>query len=161
MISDLGVGFPGGIFFSLGIIISGILSIPFVYHLMQQLNLEDKNSYLRYGLYSSWIISLTSYILVGFFPGNPELRLIHLIHGMAAVTSWISGVAYTSIIGYLMLKDDRFSTFQSLSSLFIGIFTIIFFITWWPIFEWAISFALGFWFIVNATHLLYEKYYKS
>jgi uncharacterized membrane protein len=160
MISDLGVG-PGGIFFSLGIIISGVLSIPFIYYLMQQLDLSKKNKYLRVGLIASWIVSLISYILVGFFPGDPDLGIIFLIHGMTAVISWISGVVYTSIIGYIMLKDDRFSTFQALSSFFIVLAVIIFFITWLPLFEWIISISLGVWFIINASYLLYNNYLKK
>lgn len=160
MISDLGVG-PGGIFFSLGIILSGILSIPFIYYLMQQLDLSKKNKYLRFGLKASWIISLITYILVGFFPGDPGLGVIFLIHGMTAVISWISGVVYTSIIGYFMFIDDRFSRFQALSSFFIAIAVIIFFITWLPLFEWIISISLGVWYVINASYLLYNNYLKN
>lgn len=157
MISDLGVG-PGGIFFNLGLIISGIISIPFYMHLGRSLRSENiRSEILRKIAIVASLISIITYILIGFFPAIPENQIIFFIHGTLALISWVTGSIYCSFFSILMLKDVKFSKLQAYLGFIVSGIFILFLFTWWPLTEWLLTFAIIFWIIVNASYMLYHK----
>ena len=156
MVSDLGIG-PGGIFFSLGLVISGILSIPFYVTLARSLRSDDANEKMRKAALKFFYISDITYILLGVFPSIEENFIIYFAHGTLALISWLTGVVYLILFSYLMLKDSKYSTLPAYSGFFLIGFVFIFIFTWIPFFEWVMTLAWMFWLIYISIYILYHK----
>ena len=144
MVSDLGTG-PGGIFFSLGLIISGIICIPFYVALARSLKGDETNEkMIRMGLIFFYISDVT-YILVGFFPSVEDNYPIYLAHGVLAVISWLAGIVYLITFSKLMLKNSNYSKLPAYSGFCLVGFMFLFLFTWIPILEWIMTFLFLFW----------------
>ncbi len=156
MVSDLGVG-PGGIFFSLGLIISGIVCIPFYIALARSLKSDEINEkMIRMGLIFFYISDIT-YILLGFFPSVEDNYLIYTAHGILAVISWLTGIVYLILFSKLMLKNHKYSKFPAYSGFCLVGFMILFLSTWLPIFEWLMTFAFIIWLIIISSYMIYHR----
>lgn len=156
LISDLGVG-PGAIFFSLGLIISGIVSIPFYISLKNLFQIEEINENLRKMAVVFSGISIITYVLLGFFPSDPNNFLIFVLHGVIGLISWLTGAGYLTLYSYMTIK-------YKISSKFLGYFgycvvgTIILFIfTWIAITEWLMTWCIMSWIIVISLSMIYDK----
>ncbi|MFX0071837.1 MAG: DUF998 domain-containing protein [Candidatus Hermodarchaeota archaeon] len=156
MISDLGVG-PGAIFFSLGLILSGLVCIPFYVEFVRAL--ENEGVYEKTRKYSLvlFYIANTAYIMIAIFPSNPSYYLIFLIHGIFALIWILATIIYLFLFTFLMEKNKKFTklpiyvSIQLLGCLFLFLFT------WVPIFEWMLSLAFFVWFISISSYLIYHK----
>jgi len=156
MVSDLGVG-PGGIFFSLGLIISGIISIPFYVALARSLQSEGVNEKMRKTGLIFFYISDITYIMMGFFPSVEKIYLIYLAHGVFAIISWLTAIIYLVIFSKLMKKDGKFSALPSYSGYLLIIVMIIFLCTWLPIIEWVMTFTFIIWVLLISSYMIYHK----
>ena len=156
MVSDLGVG-PGGIFFSLGLIISGIISIPFYVALARSLQSEGVNEKMRKTGLIFFYISDITYIMIGFFPSVEKIYLIYLAHGVFAIISWLTAIIYLVIFSKLMKKDRKFSALPSYSGYLLIIVMIIFLCTWLPIIEWVMTFTFIIWVLLISSYMIYHK----
>jgi len=156
MVSDLGVG-PGGIFFSLGLIISGIISIPFYVALARSLQSEGVNEKMRKTGLIFFYISDITYIMIGFFPSVEKIYLIYLAHGVFAIISWLTAIIYLVIFSKLMKKDGKFSALPSYSGYLLIIVMIIFLCTWLPIIEWVMTFTFIIWVLLISSYMIYHK----
>ncbi|MHA1488504.1 MAG: DUF998 domain-containing protein [Promethearchaeota archaeon] len=112
MISELGVG-PGGLFFNLGFIISGLMAIPFYISLGRTLDGEGVNKNLLKSAKVSSIISCVTFSLIGIFPAIPENEIILIMHGIIALISLTCGAIYLILFSILMLKNKNFSKLQA------------------------------------------------
>jgi len=110
LISELGVG-PGAIFFSLGLIISGIVSIPFYISLRNIFRSEEINENLRKFAVVFSGISIITYILLAFFPSDPNNSLIFIMHGVIGLISWVTGAGYLALYSYMTIKYKESSRF--------------------------------------------------
>lgn len=156
MVSDLGIG-PGGIFFSLGLIISGIISIPFYVAIARSLQNEEANEkMIKTGLIFFYISNIT-YIMLGFFPSIEDIYLFYLFHGLFAIISWLTGIIYLILFSKLMLKDDKYSTLPAYSGFFLVGFMVLFLCTWLPILEWIMTFFFECWVLIISVYLIYHK----
>ena len=156
MVSDLGVG-PGGIFFSLGLIISGIVCIPFYIALARSLKSDEINEkMIKVGLIFFYISDIT-YILLGFFPSIENNYIIYATHGILAVISWLTGIVYLILFSKLMLKNHKYSKFPAYSGFCLVGFMILFLSTWLPIFEWLMTFAFIIWLIIISSYMIYHR----
>jgi hypothetical membrane protein len=156
MVSELGVG-KGGIFFNLGLIISGIICIPFYIALLRSLTIEYSYDKTRKTALTFFYISNICYILVGLFPSIKENIVIFYIHGTLALISWLTGIIYLLIIAGLMLKNNKYSKFNAYVTLMLVIFLSIAVSTWQPITEWLMTFMFIIWICIISTSMIYKK----
>jgi len=156
LVSELGVG-PGGIFFSLGLIISGIVCIPFYITLARSLKGDEINEkMIRMGLIFFYISDIT-YILVAFFPSVEDNYLIYTAHGILAVISWLTGIVYLITFSKLMLKNSNYSKLTAYSGFCLVGFLTVFLFTWIPILEWIMTFAFIVWLMIISRYMIYHK----
>lgn len=156
MVSDLGVG-KGGIFFSLGLIISGIVCIPFYVVLARSLKSEEINEKtIRLGLMFFYISDI-AYILVAFFPSVENNYIIYTAHGVLAVISWLTGIVYLIIFSKLMIKNKNYSKLPAYSGFCLIGFLLVFLFTWIPILEWLMTFAFIVWLMIISCYVRYNK----
>ena len=156
LVSDLGVG-PGAIFFSLGLIISGILSIPFYVTLARSLRSDDVNEKMRKAALKFFYISDFTYILLGVFPSIEDNIIIYIIHGTLVAISIASGLGYLLLYSILMLRAQNFSKYQAYHGFIVAVLYATFLLTWIPIIEWVMNMAILSWITVNSVYILYLK----
>ena len=160
---------PGGIYFQIGTILSGIFAVGFVLYVVRTFDDTNISKNIKKWALSFALISCVSFIILGVFCGsNP---IIALIHGVSAVVSWISGICYISLFSYLMMKDSKYSKFpayigfsvSSSLSLMILLFILYYFpgiqgvVKLLPLLEWYNTLALTFWYFVASTYILVKK----
>jgi len=156
MISELGRG-PSGIFFNLGLIISGIVGIPFYIALYKIFDKETVNPIMRKSALIFSLISIFTFILVGIFPSIEDNYIIFVTHGTFAFISFLCGIFYLISFSILMLKDSKYSKFLACHGFIVaGTYLVIIF-TWLPITEWIATFAIISWVITNSIYMLYHK----
>jgi len=156
MISELGRG-PSGIFFNLGLIISGIVGIPFYIALYKIFDKETVNPIMRKSALIFSLISIFTFILVGIFPSIEDNYIIFVTHGTFAFISFLCGIFYLISFSILMLKDSKYSKFLAFHGFIVaGTYLVIIF-TWLPITEWIATFAIISWVITNSIYMLYHK----
>jgi len=160
---------PGGLFFQIGSVISGIFAIPFVFYLSKTFDDKDVRGNLREKALLLAIISCLCFIILGIFCGsNP---IIAVIHGVSAVISWISGLFYITLFNILMLRDPKYSRSLSLFG-FCATFTlttlmIFFFLAFLPSLrllvailpslEWINTLAIIAWYFTVSLYTLIKK----
>ncbi len=157
MVSELGVG-PGGFFFNLGLILSGIIAIPFYLHLSKTFIEENVNENIRKTAITSSMISCISYTLLGFFPTTEINNFLYNAHGILATISISSGICYLVSFSSLMLHSNRFKKSQAYLGLFTAGLYAFFLSTWWPIVEWIMSLSIMAWIVINSIYCLYHKF---
>jgi hypothetical protein len=157
MISDLGIG-PGGIFFNLSVIISGIIILPYYIHLAKYFSGEKMlNKLRRYALVTS-IISCLTFSSLGFFPALKTNIIIYYIHGTLATISVASGLGYLLLFSTLMLKAKNFSKAQAYHGFIVAAFYFSFLMTWNPFLEWIMNFAIISWITINSLYMLFHNF---
>ncbi len=153
MLSDLGNG-EGGIFFNGALIISGLLALPFYFYLINLLNTHNLNRKLQALLIINCLLTITAYILLGFFPSIGINLFFEFIHGALTLICWLSGMIFYSSFSYLVLKYKELTRFHALigfsasASLLIGV------ITWSPISEWIMTFFISLFILTNSLYLI-------
>jgi len=156
MVSELGAG-PGGPFFNLTIIISGIIIIPYYIHLAKTFSGEAINENLRKYAILTAVISCITYSLLGVFPSIEDNITIYVIHGTLATISIASGLGYLLLYSILMLRAQNFSKYQAYHGFIVAVLYATFLLTWIPIIEWVMNMAILSWVTVNSVYILYLK----
>ena len=157
LVSELGVG-PGGIFFNIGIVITGILFIPFYICLGKSFSTEKINPNIKKVAVVSALISSITFSLIGFFPLSEENILINATHGTLAVIHWIHALISIVIFGILMIQDDNYTKFQAYYSFAVGLIIITFFLTQIPLTEWIWTISIVVWILANSLYMLLHEY---
>jgi len=156
MISKLGIG-PGGIFFNIGTILSGLFAGPFYIYLEIVLKREEINSKVLEGALGSALISCLFFILVGIFPSTDSNIFILYLHGVFSLFSFLSALLYFLLFSFLLFKSSQFMKFHAyIGSVQVGLI-ILFLFTWHPISEWLMTFGLIIWIMTISTHLIYNQ----
>jgi hypothetical membrane protein len=156
MISELGVG-KGGIFFNLGLILSGIICVPFYIELGRSLKSDYiKEKSVKTGLMFFYISDI-AYMLVGVFPSIKENYIIFYIHGTLALISWLTGVVYLSIFGRLMMKNDKYANFTAYLTFILAVCVLIAASTWMPITEWLMTITFIIWVFTISSYMINKK----
>ena len=156
MISELGAG-PGGPFFNLSTIISGIIIIPYYIHLAKSFSGENIKENLRKYAILAAVISCITYSLLGVFPSIEDNIIIYVIHGTLAAISIASGLGYLLLYSILMLRAQNFSKYQAYHGFIVAVLYATFLLTWIPIIEWVMNMAILSWITVNSVYILYLK----
>jgi len=156
MISDLGRG-PGAIFYNVGVIIAGLVAIPFGFYLGNSLNSEEvKDGTVRL-MMLCYFISAIALSLSGVFPGIESKNLILFLHGLFAFISFICAALYLAVFGLLVLRDDRYFDGLAYFGFIVVVLLIIVVLTWLPLIEWIANFGIIFWTIFIALYFLQKE----
>ncbi len=161
---------PGGIFFNIGNIFSGLFALIFVNSLGRTFNERQISEKLKKSGIICANISCICFILLGVFCG-PNL-IIAYIHGTSAITSWGFGFFYITIFNVLILKDSNYSRnlafFGYFVSLALGLLMIFFFLHLIPILrflmiilptlEWINTISVILWYFFVSSYMIYKKY---
>ena len=168
----------GGIFLRIGLVISGLISLPYFIYLGRAVKDEHVNDLLRkigtgMGIFCSICVSLA-----GIFSGVNEF--ISMLHGFFALCSWMGNIAIFIIFSFIMSKNPKFSKYPVyvgyIAAGILILYLIPFFTTNFcnyfdelcysfgrtvyivmPIFEWVVSFSILSWILFNSCYLWYNK----
>jgi len=160
---------PGGLFFQLGTVFSGIFAIPFVFALSKSFKEDEVSEKLRKAILYVAVVSCIAFIGLGIFCGSNQV--ISLIHGTFAVISWISGIIYVTGFNILMHKDSQFSNYLAYFgycvSFILGSMIFLFILHFFPALrfimiilpslEWINTFSLIIWFIVISAYMIQKN----
>jgi hypothetical protein len=158
MISALGVG-PGGIFFNLGLLISGLFALLFYLYLIRAIKMNDwveHKKLLQITKFSS-INSCVFFCFIGIFPAIKGNSLMTLLHGLSAGISCLIAIIYLTSFGVLFLKSINFLKFHSYLSFVTVIPFVLFLFTWTPLTEWIMTFAILIWITLIASYTVIRK----
>ncbi|MFX0042170.1 MAG: DUF998 domain-containing protein [Candidatus Hodarchaeota archaeon] len=160
---------PGGIYFQIGSIFSGIFAVLFVISLGRTFDEDGINEKLRKNTIYIALVSCISLIILGAFCGpNP---IIALIHGVFAFISWLFGLFYISLFSLLMMKDSKFpknlAYLGFIVSFLLLVLLILFILHFFeatnflvlilPSIEWIDTLAIIFWYFIVSTYMIYNK----
>ncbi len=153
MVSELGIT-SGGIFFNFGLIISGLIGLAFYYSL-SKVFLKENRLIRKCALISSYLSCIT-FSLIGVFPAYQEKELILslYLHGTFAALSWITGSMYCFFFSILMMRNKFYTNYLAYYGFFCSALFIILLLTWIPILEWSLSFAIFGYVIFNSIYLI-------
>ncbi len=164
MVSTLGVG-PGADFFNYGLIFSGIFAVIFYIYLSLTFDKEDSsNTFIK----TTFIIAIISSLLmstIGIFPAIQDKKLIILLHYLAALSTWLTGITYCLMVASLFMKSSKYTNYLSIIA-FIPAFMmttlLIFIITPFtqdlvPFTEWIMVFSVIGFIIFISSYTLYKK----
>jgi hypothetical protein len=155
-VSYLAVG-PDGLFFDLGLIISGLIAIPFHFFMYsiignEKISVKLKNIALLLSVTSSLALSL-----IGFFPVLIENNLILIIHGILALITFLGITIYCILFGIFFIKNKRFSNFHAVLSFFVSGIFIFYFTNRWSLVEWIAVCSIMIWITFNAVFALFKN----
>jgi len=133
----------GHAYFTIGLIISSILIIPYylAIALFFRNEFKKENKLILSSLYVS-IISAISLSLVGFFLElftMIPIDLIYDLHGLFATIAFSCAVFAGVIMGYLIQKSDYFPHFFAYTCYIVAGVNLIFLFTWHALLEWLAS----------------------
>lgn len=168
----------GGIFLRTGLIISGLMAIPFFIYLGRTVKDDNVNERLRkvaigIGIFSSLCVTLT-----GTFSGVNDF--IKFLHGNFALCSWLGNTAVFILFSLAMSKNVKFSKYPTRIGYIVGGILIIYLIPFFTtnfcnyfreicyafgrrvftimaVFEWIVYFSILFWILYTSSYLLYKK----
>lgn len=160
---------PGGIFFNVGNIFSGVFALIFVNYLGRTFNEEQINKNLIRISIICANISCTSFIILGIFCSSN--LIIAYIHGISALISWGFGLCYITFYNVLILKDPNYSNllahFGFLVSFSLALLMIFFFLHLFPVFrfllivlpllEWINTFTIILWYLIIPIYMIHKK----
>ncbi|MFX0104079.1 MAG: hypothetical protein ACFE75_01155 [Candidatus Hodarchaeota archaeon] len=167
-VSTLCLG-PGGIFFNVGNILSGLFALIFVNYLGRTFNEEQINKKLKKSSIICANISCISFFFLGVFCGSN--LIIAYIHGTSAIISWGFGLCYITIYNLLILRDSNYSNLLAYFGFFVSlslsllmlifllhIFPVLrFLMTVLPLLEWINTIAVIFWYLIIAIYMIHKK----
>jgi hypothetical membrane protein len=155
-ISDLGTG-PGGLFFNVGVILAGILAIPYIIALGKVLLNESENDRLLNDAIKLAIMSCVALSLIGVFPAYIDNLPSLILHGIFAAISFFCGGGYLLIFGYYILKTEVISNFFAYYGFITAALFGLFLVTWLPIIEWIGNIGIISWTTLMALYLLVKR----
>ncbi|MFX1276699.1 MAG: DUF998 domain-containing protein [Promethearchaeota archaeon] len=168
MVSTLGVG-PGALIFNFGLIFSGIFGVILYLYVGISFYEEDLDKRIIKGAIIFSIISSILMALIGVLPADQNNLYIGILHYITALLTWVTGVIYCTIFGYLIIKCSKYSNFIALFAfipafmmaflLILILISIIYPFTQYlvPITEWMMVFSIMLWILVISSYTLYKK----
>ena len=156
-ISNLGAG-PGlsGPLFNIGLILAGIIAIPFFVHLGRILKQEGIYDIVRKLAVGISVIGCVCLSIVGCFPATHGFSL--LMHYYFAMGFFFSGLLFCFLFSVIMYKDSKYSKIQVLIGFFVAVTFAFFLIVKDPLPEWIVFFSIVFWVLENGIYIFYKKF---
>ena len=156
-VSNLGAG-PGlsGPLFNIGLILAGIIAIPFFVHLGRILKQEGIYDIVRKLAVGISVIGCTCLSIVGCFPATSGLSL--LLHYYFAMGFFFSGLLFCFLFSIVMFKDSKYSNIQVIIGCFVAVTFAIFLMMKTALTEWIVFFSIVFWVLENGIYIFYKKF---
>ena len=156
-VSNLGAG-PGlsGPLFNIGLILAGIIAIPFFVHLGRILKQEGIYDIVRKLAVGISVIGCTCLSIVGCFPATSGLSL--LMHYYFAMGFFFSGLLFCFLFSIVMFKDSKYSNIQVIIGCFVAVTFAIFLMMKTALTEWIVFFSIVFWVLENGIYIFYKKF---
>jgi len=154
-ISYLGDGY-GGIIYRLGLIITGIIGIPFFVYLGKSLNNNNSIEPIRKTALAGSIVYCISLIFVGYFwRGN---YMVSFLHGFFAFICWVDGLIFISLFSVLMLKDEKFPKLIAYFGFIIAGTFLLHLSVFRPITQWIMTLSIMMWVSIVSSYMLYKQF---
>lgn len=154
-ISSLGDGY-GGIIYRVGLILTGIIGIPFCVYLGKSFDNGDTKELIRKLALIGSIIYCVSLTFVGYFWGNNIL--VSIIHGLCAFLCWVDGLIFIGLFSILMLKDERFPKSIAFFGFVIAGMFLLHLIVLSSITQWIMTLSIMLWVWVISSYMLYKQF---
>lgn len=156
-VSELGAG-PGlsGPLFNIGLILAGIIAIPFFVHLGRVLKQEGIYDIVRKLAVAISIIGCICLSIVGCFPATSGLSM--LLHYYFAMGFFFSGLLFCFLFSVVMFKDSKYSNIQVIIGCFVAVTFAYFLLIKDPLPEWIVFFSIVFWVLENGIYIFYKKF---
>ena len=147
--------------FTLGLILSSILIIPYYFavSLVFRVEYKEDKKLIQSSLYVS-IISAISISLVGFFLELFTLipnSLIYDLHGLFATIAFSCAVFSCIVLGHLIQKSTYFPHFFGYMCYIVAAVNFIFLFTWHALLEWLASSLVILLQLVFGVYLIFKK----
>jgi len=154
-ISFLGDGY-GGIIYRVGLILTGIIGIPFCVYLGKSFENKATTEPIRKLALTGSIIYCVSLIFVGYFWRSNII--VSFIHGLFAFLCWVDGLIFMGLFSILMLKDERFPK----SIAFFGFITAGTFLLHLTVLssitQWIMTLSTMLWVWIVSSYMLYKQF---
>ncbi len=154
-ISFLGDGY-GGMIYRVGLILTGIISIPFCLFMGRSFNKEDTIEPLRKLAVIGSIIYCVSLIFIGcFWRSN---AVVSFIHGLSAFLCWVDGLIFISLISVLMLKDVRYPKSIAFFGFIVAGTFLLHLTVLTSITQWIMTLSIMLWVWIISSYMLYKNF---
>lgn len=151
-VSSLGEGVARTLF-SIGFVIGGSLSIPFILYLEK--TLRGINDFLRRIATTVAIITSLSIALVAILPDPLNPEFFQIFHSSVAFTGFIGSVVYICLYSGLMLKSGHYTFLHVIIGFATGINFLLLLATHLsPLIEWILTINIQVWTIYVAINLI-------
>ena len=156
-VSELGAG-PGlsGPLFNIGLILAGVIAIPFFVHLGRVLKQEDIYDIVRKLAVGISVIACVCLSIVGCFPATSGLSM--LLHYYFAMGFFFSGLLFCFLFSVVMFKDSKYSNVQVIIGCVVAVTFAYFLMVKDPLPEWIVFFSIVFWVLENGIYIFYKKF---
>ncbi len=154
-ISFLGDGY-GGIIYRVGLILTGIIGIPFCLYIGRSFNKEYTIEPLRKLAVIGSIIYCVSLIFIGYFWGSNAV--VSLIHGLAAFLCWVDGLIFISLVSILMFKDIRYPKSIAFFGFIVAGTFLLHLTVLTPITQWIMTLSIMLWVWIVSSYMLYKQF---
>jgi len=151
-VSSLGKGIAKTLF-SIGLVTSGSLTIPFILYLEK--TLLGINEFVRRLATGVAIISSVSVALVGILPDPDYPDLFIIFHGIVAMNAFVGSVATICLYTYLMMRSKDYKIYHiiigyatALELLLLGITLLN------PLIEWVLTINIMLWIMLTSIKLI-------
>jgi hypothetical protein len=142
--SELGVG-RGGIFFNLGLIVSGIFFFLFIIHLDNIINKEEtKEIKGKWTIFLAKISAIT-YSLIGVFPSKHDNLFMLLIHGTLVFICYVTAFFFTLLLSLFFYNRSSFLRLQAYIGFFIAFAILTFLFSWISYIQWIFTLTFFAW----------------
>ncbi|MFX1358102.1 MAG: DUF998 domain-containing protein [Promethearchaeota archaeon] len=149
---------PGGMFFNIGLIFSGLLAIIFYIYLGRILLNHQKINNIRKRAVIVAIISNCAISLIGVFPAYTGNMLFLIIHANLAIIAFFGTAISSLLFGLLFKKNSKFLKIQAYFSFFLTTLISFYVIVRWSIIEWMSVIFLMVWLSFISIYTLYKNY---
>jgi len=155
-VSYLATG-PLGCLFDLGLILSGLIAIPFHFYMNTVISSENIKPKLRRLALILSIMSSLTLSLIGFFPVLTDNIIILLVHGILALLTFIGITIYCFLYGIFFLKSPKFPFSHSFLSFCVSGIFLFYFTNRYSLVEWIGVGSVMLWICFNAIFILIKK----
>ena len=154
-ISFLGDGYGGG-FYRLGIIITGLIAVPFCVYLGKSFKNDHSTELIRKIALIGSIIYCISLIFIGlFWRGN---NVVSFLHGFFAFICWVDGLIFISLFSVLMLKDEKFPNSIAYFGFIIAGTFLLHLSVLRPVTQWIMTLSILLWVWIISSYMLYKHF---
>ena len=151
-VSSLGKGIAKTLF-SIGLVTSGSLTIPFILYLEK--TLLGINEFVRRLATGVAIISSVSVALVGILPDPDYPDLFIIFHGIVAMNAFVGSVATICLYTYLMMHSKEYKIYHIIIGYVSGLELILLAKPLLnPFIEWVLTINIMLWIMLTSIKLM-------